>query len=119
VNTRRFAVVSLLAIGLGLAACSTNSQPGSAATTTPAQVSPADALTNALAMLKNTGYDATLTLAAQGATVKTSVDYANVAASQAVYIGDYPLSEAFTQIGSDVWIKADFGSLAQNLNIDK
>src|SRR5690242_21792664 len=72
VNIRRFAVVSLLlAIGIGLAGCGTNSQPG-AAPTTPAQVSPAAALTNALATLTNTGYDATLTIP-QGATVKTSV----------------------------------------------
>lgn len=119
-NIRRFAVVSLLlATGLGLAACSTNSQPGSAATTTPAQVSPADALTNALATLKNTGYDATLTLPAQGATAKTSVDYANKAATQAVYTGNQTLSVAYTEIGSDLWVKADFGPLAQNLNIDK
>ncbi len=119
-NIRRFAVISLLlATGPGLAACSANSQPGSAATTTPAQVSPADALTNALATLKNTGYDATLTLPAQDATVKTSVDYANKAATQAVYIGDQTLSVAFTEIGSDLWVKADFGPLAQNLNIDK
>jgi hypothetical protein len=116
---RRFAVVSLLlATGLGLTACSTNSQPNSAAATTPAQVSPADALTNALAALKNTGYDATLTLPAQRATVKTSVDSANKAAMQAVYIGDQAPSEAFTQIGSDLWVRADFGPLAQNLNID-
>lgn len=119
-NIRRFAVVGLLlATGLGLAACSTSSQPDSAATTTPAQVSPADALTKALATLKDTGYDATLTLPAQGATVKTSVDYANKAATQAVYIGDQTLSEAFTEIGSDLWVKADFGPLAQSLNIDK
>jgi len=118
-NIRRFAVVNLLlATGLGLAACGTNSQPGSAATTTPAQVSPADALTNALAVLKNTGYDATLTLPAQGATVTTSVDYANKAATQAVYTGGTS-SLAFTQIGSDLWVKADFGKPAQNLNVDK
>ncbi len=117
---RRFAAVSLLlATGLGLAAaCSTNSQPGSAAATTVAQVSPADALTNALATLKTTGYDATTTLPAQGATVKTSVDYADKAATQAASINQ-TLSLAFTEIGSDLWVKADFGPLAQNLNIDK
>jgi hypothetical protein len=82
-------------------------------------VSPADALTNALATLKNTGYDATLTLPAQGATVKTSVDHANKAAAQAVYVGDQTPSEAFIQIGNDLWVKADFGPLAQNLNTDK
>jgi hypothetical protein len=121
VNIKRFAVVSLLlATGPGLAAaCGTSSQPGSAASTAPAPVSPADALTNALATLKNTGYDATLTLPAQGVTVKTSVDYANQAATQAVYIGDQTLSEVFTEIGSDLWVKADFGPLADNLNIDK
>ena len=118
-NIRRFAVVSLLlATGIGLAGCGTNSQPGSAAATTPAQVSPAAALTNALATLKNTGYDATLTIP-QGATVKTSVDYVNKAATQAVYVGGPTLSEAFTEIGSDLWVKADFGPLVQNLNIDK
>jgi hypothetical protein len=119
-NIRPFAVVSLLlATGLGLAACNTNSHPGSANTTTPAQVSPADALTKALATLKNTGYDATLTLPAQHATTKTSVDYANKAGTQTVYVGDQTLFEAFTQIGSDLWLKADFGSGAQNLNLDK
>jgi hypothetical protein len=120
VNISRFAAVSLLlATSLGLTACSTNSQPGSAAPTTPAQVSPAEALTNALATLKNTGYDATLTLPTQGgATTKTSVDHANKAATQAIYVGDRPYL-AFTEIGSDLWLKADFGSQAQNLNIDK
>jgi hypothetical protein len=122
VNIRRFAVVNLLlCTGLALAACNTNSQPGSAATTTPAQASPANALTNALAALKNTGYDATLTLPAQGATVKTSIDYADKAAQQvaSVTAGDQTRSEAFTEIGRDLWVKADFGPLAQNLNIDK
>jgi hypothetical protein len=121
VNIKRFAVVSLLATGLGLAACGTSSEPGSATTTTPAQVSPADALTNALATLKNTGYDATLTLPTQGATSRTSVDYANKAATQtiSVGIGNPSLYEAFTQIGSDLWLKADFGPSAPNLNIDK
>jgi hypothetical protein len=121
VITKRFAVVSiLLATGLGLAACSTNVRR-SIATAPPAQVSPADVLSNALATLKNTGYDATLTIPAQGATVKTSIDYANKAATQgaSVDIGDPGLSEAFTEIGSDLWIKADFGPSAQNLNIDK
>jgi hypothetical protein len=103
VNIRRFAVVSiLLATGVGLAACSAHSQPGSAATTTPAQVSPAGALTNALATLKNTGYDATLTLPAQGATARTStsVDYANKAGTQAVVTGDQTFV-AYTEIGCD------------------
>jgi hypothetical protein len=121
VNISRFGVVSLLiATGLGLTACGTHSQPGSAPTTTPAQVSPTDALTNALATLKNTGYDATLTLPGQGATVKTSVDYANKAATQATTVnrGNQSLSEAFTEIGSDLWVKADFGP-ATGLNIDK
>ena len=120
-NIKRCAVVSLLlATGLGLAACSTNVRPGSAARTTPAQVSPVDALTNALATLKSTGYDATLTLPAQGATVTTSVDYAHKAATQATSVnGDSTRSEAFTEVGSDLWLKADFGPLNQNLNIDK
>jgi hypothetical protein len=117
VNIRRFAVVSLLlASGLGLAACGANSHPRSADNAPPAQVSPADALTNALATLKNTGYDATLTLPGQDIMVKTSVDYANKAATQAVYGGDQTLSEAFTQIGTSLWIRKDFG---QNLNLDK
>jgi len=116
VNTRCFAVVSLLlAAGLGLAACVTT------ATMPPAPVSPADSLTTALATLKNIGYDATLTIPAQGATVKTSVDYANKAVTQAVSvnIGDQTRSESFAEIGSDLWVKADFGPMAQNLNIDK
>jgi len=119
-NIKRFAVVSLLATGLGLAACSTNSHPGSAANT-PTKVSPADALTNALATLRTTGYDATLTLPTQGATSRTSVDYANTAATQAISIGigNRSWNEAFTQIGSDLWLKADFGPGNQNLNIDK
>jgi hypothetical protein len=120
VNIRCFAVVSLvLTAGLGSAACSVNGQPGSAAATTPAQASPGDALTNALATLENTGYDATLTIPAHGVTVRTSVDYANRAATQAVYIDNQTLSEAFTEIGNDLWVKADFGPLTQNLNIDK
>jgi hypothetical protein len=117
---RRFAVVGpILAASLGLAACGTTSQPGSVPATTPAQVSPADALTNALATLKNTGYDATLTFRANHATVRTSVDYANKAVTQALSMGDQTSSQAFTQIGPDLWVKADFGPLDQNLNIDK
>jgi len=117
---RRFAVVGpILAASLGLAACGTTSQPGSVPATTPAQVSPADALTNALATLKNTGYDATLTFRANHATVRTSVDYANKAVTQALSMGDQTSSQAFTQIGPDLWVKADFGPMAQNLNIDK
>jgi hypothetical protein len=119
VNIRRIAVASLLlTTGLGLAACGTNSQPGSAA---PAQVSPADALANAFATLKNTGYDATLIVPAHGITVTTSVDYANKAGTQAVSVdvGNPTRSEAFTEIDSDLWLKADFGPLNQNLNIDK
>ena len=116
-NIKPFAVVSvLLATGLGLAACGT--RPGSAATP-PAQASPADTLTTALAALKNTGYDATLTIPAQGATVTTSVDYANKAATQTVYLGGQTPYKAFTEIGSDLWFKADFGPMNQNLNIDK
>lgn len=112
-NTRRFTVVSLLlTAGLGLAAC------GTTATTTPTPVSPADALTTALATLRNTGYDATLTIPAQGATVKTSVDYANKAVTQLVSVNGAQMT-SFTEIGGDLWVKADFGPSAPNLNIDK
>jgi hypothetical protein len=55
---------------------------------------------------------------AQGATVRTSVDYASKAATQTVVVnGDQRTS--FTEVGSDLWLKADFGPSAQNLNIDK
>jgi hypothetical protein len=120
VNIRCFAVVSiLLTAGLGLAACSVNGQPGPADAPPPKQASPTGALTYALATLKTTGYDAMLTLPAQGATVKTSVDYDNEAATQAVYLGNKGLSEAVTEIGDDLWVKADFGPLTQRQNIDK
>ena len=115
----------ILAAGLGLAACSTstpNTQgPTSAPTTTAAPASPTEQFAAALGKLKTTGFDATLSLPAQGATIKASVDYATKAATQTATVDlmGQTLSVAATLIGSDLWIKADLGPLARGGAIDK
>jgi hypothetical protein len=115
----------IVAASLGVAACSTNtpSTPGttSAPTTTAAAASPTEQFAAALGKLKTVGFDATLSVPAQGATIKASVDYATKAATQTATVDvlGQTLSVAATMIGSDLWMKADLGPLARGGAIDK
>ena len=125
-NKGRVAAVSVvLAAGLGLAACSTSTSntpgPNSAPTTTAAAVSPAEQFAAALGKLKTIGFDTTLTLPAQGATTKASVDYTTKSATQTatVELLGQTLMVAATLIGTDLWMKADLGPLARGGGIDK
>jgi hypothetical protein len=119
----RVAVVSaLLAAGLGLAACGTNSTAGTTpAPTTTASLSPADALTHAFAVLKTTGFDATVTEVAQGATLMGSVDYTHqsVSVTASVALLGQTLQVAALKVGSDMWVKIDLGDLARASHVDK
>jgi hypothetical protein len=126
VNKGRVAAVwIILAAGLGLAACSTSTPntPGAAGapTTTAAAVSPGEQFAAALGKLKTVGFDATVSVPAQGATIKASVDYATKAATETATVDvlGQTLSVAATLIGSDLWMKADLGPLARGGGVDK
>jgi hypothetical protein len=74
-----------------------------------------------LAKLKTVGFDVTLSLPAQGATIKASVDYATKAAAETATVDvlGQTLMIAATLIGSDLWMKADLGPLARGGGVDK
>ncbi|HKD97693.1 MAG TPA: hypothetical protein VKB69_08825 [Micromonosporaceae bacterium] len=113
---RRTAALGLgiLAVaGLSLTACSSGSKPSPTA-----QVAPADALNNALAQLKTTGYDVTLTDSQSHGT--GSVDPASSAATvqQSGVVEGTNITIAGTEIGPDKWVHLDLGALGQQAGVD-
>jgi hypothetical protein len=111
-NTRRSAIVVLLATaGLALTACSTStpsSTPTSAPTTTPA-LTPAQRLTAALAKFAGAGYDVKVTF---GPVVVTgSVDNSTHSATLLFSgtVGGVHRQGGATKIGEKLWLKVDFG----------
>jgi hypothetical protein len=122
VNRRRTAVLGVLLIaGLGLAACTTAGTPGTGTTTTtPPQVSAADALTSALGKLKGQGYDVALNQEGNQVSGHASVDPAKNSATQEIKgtVGGQMIDLAATQIDTNLWLKLDFGALNAQAGID-
>jgi hypothetical protein len=123
VNNRRAALLSaLVAAGLGLAACGTTSpSANSPAPTTTAPLAPADAFSHALAALKTTGFDTTISHPAQSATIKGTVDYAHQSAAETATVDllGQTFVVAATKVGNDLWLKIDLGDLTRAAGIDK
>jgi hypothetical protein len=129
VNTRRLASIVVLVGGLAVAGCTGSSTPNStssagpsgAAASSAAPASPRDALLNALAPMTKTSYK--YTLSSGGLTGQGANDPANKKATLALtgtatngQQGGSITVNALA-IGTDLWLKLDFGSANSTLKI--
>jgi hypothetical protein len=130
VNTRRLAPIVVLVGGLAVAGCTGSSTPSSTSSTgTPgtaassaAPASPKDGLLNALAPMTKTSYK--YTLSSGGLTGQGANDPANKTATLAL-TGTATNSQQqggsitvnALAIGTDLWLKLDFGSANSTLKI--
>ena len=124
---RRAAVAGLLAAAsLALGACTSKTatgQSGPGGVPDPAQ-SPAVALTNAVAALRDTGYDVSVSRGSAGASLfTTGVGSADPKANKASLeikgtSGDGDIDIAAIQVGGSLWTKIDAGPLDARDGID-
>jgi len=108
----------LAAAGLTLTACGSKS-PSTGTTTTPtAQAAPADALKNALAQLKTTGYDVNLSDSQSQGTGSVNPATSAATVQQQGDVQGNSVTIAGTEIGPNRWVRLDLGSLGAQAGLD-
>jgi hypothetical protein len=107
--------LGLLAIaGLTLTACSSKSP----SPTPTAQVAPDVALKNALAQLKTTGYDVTLSDSQSQGTGSVNPGSSSATIQQQGVVQGSNVTIAGTEISSNRWVRLDLGALGQQAGLD-
>jgi hypothetical protein len=120
VKHRRITAIGLGAVAvasLAVSACSSSASNSTGAPASPS-VAPAVALTNAIAGLKNQGFNLKIDLS--GLSGNGSIDPSHSAGTVEVKGSEQGVTAdiAFTQIGSDMWAKVDLGALSSQIGLD-
>ncbi len=120
-NKRLTAGIGIIAAAaFAFSGCAATGTPTTTITITTSQISPAEALTAALGKLKGQSYDVNLTNRGGTISAHASVHGAENSASfseQGSVEGQH-VSISATEVGTRLWVKADFGPLNAQLSID-